>query len=556
MFGSKNKFEKTALPGLMMKHELMISDLIEHAAKVHSTREIFSLNTDGKSTHTYTWADCAVRVRKLANALIKAGIKPGDRVATIAWNNYRHIEIYYAVSSIGAIVHTINPRLKPEQIAWMIGHAEDKMVMFDNTFGPIIDGISKACKSVKKWVAMCDKESLPKYKTKVMDYESFIEKASDQIEWPRFDENTACTLCYTSGTTGDPKGVLYSHRSTILHAMAGSFKDVIGAGSRDVILGVVPMFHVSAWGLVYSAAMIGAKLVMPGPGLDGKNLTDMINGHGVTLMAGVPTVWLGIYNHVKQTGEKLPTVNKALVGGSALPESLLRAYEQELNIPMQQGWGMTETSPLGTTYAAHPDTDISDYESTVAHKLLAGRRIFGVDMRIVDDEGNILPEDGETSGHLQVRGPWISSGYFKGAGAESFTDDGWFATGDVSALHPNGFMEITDRSKDVIKSGGEWVSSIDVENAACDHPDVAMAACIGVRHEKWQERPMLIVQPVPGKSPNKDEIKSCIEAKCAKWWMPDAIEFEDELPLGATGKILKRELKLKYKDYDLEAAKS
>ena len=540
------------MQGLMMKRELMISDLIEHAAKVHGTREIYTLNTD-MSEHRYTWADCARRARKLANALLEAGVKPGDRVATIAWNNYRHIEIYYAVSGIGAIVHTINPRLDPKQIAWMTGHAEDKFVLFDNTFGPIVDGVSAACPTVEKWIALCDKDGLPDYKTDVVDYESFIADGADTIDWPVFDENTACTLCYTSGTTGDPKGVLYSHRSTVLHAMAGAFNDVIGGGSNDSILAVVPMFHVSAWGLVYSAAMVGAKLVMPGPGLDGPNLTKMINQESVTLMAGVPTVWLGIYNHLKSSGETIPTVKKALVGGSALPESLLRAYEQDLGIPMQQGWGMTETSPLGTTYCPFPGTDMSDYDSTVKHKLFAGRRIFGVEMRIVDDEDNQLPEDGETSGHLHVRGPWVASGYFKGAGSEAFTDDGWFRTGDVGALHPEGYLEITDRSKDVIKSGGEWVSSIDVENAACDHPDVAMAACIGLRHEKWQERPFLIVQPVPGKTPDLDEIKSCISAKCAKWWLPDAIVFEEALPLGATGKILKRKLKEKYMDFDLEA---
>jgi fatty-acyl-CoA synthase len=541
------------MQGLMMKQELMISDLIEHAAVVHGDREIFTLNSD-LSEHRYTWADCAKRVRKLANALLAAGIKKGDRVATIAWNNYQHIEVYYAVSSIGAVVHTINPRLKPEQISWMVNHAEDSFLIFDNTFGPIIDAVSASCKSVKKWIAICDDAGLPDYKTDVQSYESFIDGASDEIVWPRFDENTACTLCYTSGTTGDPKGVLYSHRSTIIHAMAGSFKDVIGAGSTDVILAVVPMFHVSAWGLVYSAAMVGAKLVMPGPGLDGANLSRIINAEGVTLMAGVPTVWLGIYNYVKANDLSLPSVKKALVGGSALPESLLRAYELDLGIPMQQGWGMTETSPLGTTYAPHPGTNYPDYDSTVEHKLYAGRRIFGVDMRIVDDEGTVLPQDGKAEGHLHVRGPWVASGYFKGAGQESFTSDGWFATGDVSILHPNGYMEITDRSKDVIKSGGEWISSIEVENAASDHPDVAMAACIGVRHEKWQERPLLIVQAVEGKSPDHDEIRECIAAKCAKWWMPDAIVFRDSLPIGATGKILKRELKEIYKDFDLEKA--
>lgn len=540
------------MQGLMMKHELMISDLLEHAAKVHKTREIYSRNSDG-SEFRYTWDDCAKRTKKLANALLAAGVKKGDRVATIAWNNHRHIEIYYAVSSIGAIVHTINPRLDPKQIAWMTGHAEDKFVMFDTTFAPIVNGIHAACPTVEKWICLTDKNGMPDFQADVLDYESFIADHSDEIEWERFDENTACTLCYTSGTTGNPKGVLYSHRSTTLHAMAACFTDVIGGGSNDTILGVVPMFHVSAWGLVYSAAMVGAKLVMPGPNLDGASLTDMINQEGVTLMAGVPTVWLGIYNHLKATGGSIPKVKKALVGGSALPESLLRAYEQDLGIAMQQGWGMTETSPLGTTYSPFPGTDLSDYEGTVKHKLMAGRRLFGVDLRIVDDEGNQLPENGETSGHLQVRGPWIASGYYKGAGADSFTDDGWFQTGDVGALHPEGYLEITDRSKDVIKSGGEWVSSIEVENAAMDHPEVAMAACIGVRHEKWQERPMLIVQAVPGCTPNIDEIKSCISAKCAKWWMPDAIVFKDELPLGATGKILKRKLKEEYKDFDLEA---
>ncbi|RKQ71462.1 fatty-acyl-CoA synthase [Litorimonas taeanensis] len=536
------------MQGLMMKHELMISDLIEHAATVHKDREIYTLNTD-LTEHRYTWNECAIRVRKLANALLAAGVKKGDRIATIAWNNYRHVEIYYAVSSIGAIVHTINPRLKPQQIAWMINHAEDTMLMFDTTFGPIIDGVSALCPTVKKWVCLTDNNGMPEYKTDVQDYESFIAEGSETINWERFDENTACTLCYTSGTTGDPKGVLYSHRSTILHAMAGSMHDVIGGGACDSVLAVVPMFHVSAWGLVYSAAMVGAKLVLPGPGLDGPNMCKMITQEEVTLMAGVPTVWLGIYNHAKANGIELTTVKKALVGGSALPESLLRAYELDLGIPMQQGWGMTETSPLGVTYSPYPGTENNSFEDSVSTKLLAGRRIFGVDMRIVDDEDNILPQDGKAEGHLHVRGPWISSGYFKGAGEDSFTNDGWFRTGDVAVLHPTGYLEITDRSKDVIKSGGEWVSSIEVENAASDHPEVAMAACIGITHEKWQERPFLIVQPVPGKSPDKEEIKACIAKKCAKWWLPDEIVFQDELPLGATGKILKRELKTIYKDH-------
>lgn len=538
--------------GQMMDHQLMISDLIEHAGRNHSTQEIFTRETDG-SDHRYTWGDCADRARQLANALIKAGVRPGDKVATIAWNNYRHLEIYYAASGIGAIVHTINPRLKPEQIVWMVNHAEDHWMMFDTTFAPLIDGMSSHCPQIKGWVAMCDQKNMPELKTDLLCYEDMIADEPAIIEWPRFDENTACSLCYTSGTTGNPKGVLYSHRSTILHAWAASSKDVIGISATDVILAVVPMFHISAWGLVYSCAMMGAKIVMPGPELDGKSLTGMIRGEEVTLMAGVPTVWLGILNHLKEVGGKLPSVKAALVGGSALPETLLRAYENDLGIPMIQGWGMTEMSPLGVTNTPLPGHDTLSHDEKVAIKLLAGRAIFGVEMRIVDDKGNELPRNGEADGHLHVRGPWVAKAYYKNDGGDAFTGDGWFRTGDVATLHPSGHLEIIDRSKDVIKSGGEWISSIEVENAAMNHKDVAMAACIGLPHEKWQERPLLIVQPVPGSKPDPEEIKQVIATKCAKWWVPQDIVYKDNLPLGATGKVLKRELKIEYKEYKLSS---
>ena len=538
--------------GQMMDHQLMISDLIEHAGRNHSTQEIFTRETDG-SDHRYTWGDCADRARQLANALIKAGVRPGDKVATIAWNNYRHLEIYYAASGIGAIVHTINPRLKPEQIVWMVNHAEDHWMMFDTTFAPLIDGMSSHCPQIKGWVAMCDQKNMPELKTDLLCYEDMIADEPAIIEWPRFDENTACSLCYTSGTTGNPKGVLYSHRSTILHAWAASSKDVIGISATDVILAVVPMFHISAWGLVYSCAMMGAKIVMPGPELDGKSLTGMIRGEEVTLMAGVPTVWLGILNHLKEVGGKLPSVKAALVGGSALPETLLRAYENDLGIPMIQGWGMTEMSPLGVTNTPLPGHDTLSHDEKVAIKLLAGRAIFGVEMRIVDDKGNELPRNGEADGHLHVRGPWVAKAYYKNDGGDAFTGDGWFRTGDVATLHPSGHLEIIDRSKDVIKSGGEWISSIEVENAAMNHKDVAMAACIGLPHEKWQERPLLIVQPVPGSKPDPEEIKQIIATKCAKWWVPQDIVYKDNLPLGATGKVLKRELKIEYKEYKLSS---
>ena len=536
--------------GLMMNQQLMISDLLVHAETAHGTREIFSRETDG-SDFTYTWADCARNARKLANAAKAAGMAAGDRFATIAWNNRRHVEIYYGISGVEGVVHTINPRLDPKQIAWMVNHAGDKFVAFDLTFAPIIAGIAAHCPNVERWIALCEPDQLPDLPVEVESYDAFIGDASPELEWPRFDENTASALCYTSGTTGDPKGVLYSHRSTVLHAMAAGQVDVLNLSAKSVILAVVPMFHVSAWGLVYAAAMVGAKLVMPGPNLDGPSLVDMINDQEVTVMCGVPTVWLGVLGHLRESGKTIPSVQGATSGGSALPESLLRAYEQELGVPLRQGWGMTETSPLGTVNAPLPGADDLPYDDTVQTKLYAGRRIFGVDLRIVDDEDNLLPNNGEATGHLHVRGPWVASGYFRGEDDGKWTDDGWFRTGDVAALHPNGYLEITDRSKDVIKSGGEWISSIEVENAAMNHPDVAMAACIGVRHQKWQERPLLVVQPVPGKTPDAAEVKAEVEKACAKWWVPDEVVVMDALPIGATGKVLKRKIKERYKGVDL-----
>ena len=538
------------MQGLMMQRELMISDLLRHAEVAHGTREIFSRETDG-TDFVYTWADCARNARKLANALVEDGLEAGERVATIAWNNRRHIEIYYGVSGVQGIVHTINPRLDPKQIAWMINHAEDSVVMFDLTFAPIVGAIAAMCPTVRRWVPMCEAAQKPDIPVDMTAYDEFIADASDVLVWPRFDENAGAALCYTSGTTGDPKGVLYSHRSTVLHAMTAGQTDVLGLSVTSNVLAVVPMFHVSAWGLIYAAAMVGAKLVMPGPNLDGPSLVEMINKEEVSVMCGVPTVWLGVLNALRESGGSIPTVKTATSGGSALPESLLRAYEQELGIPLRQGWGMTETSPIGVINAPMPGQDAMEYDELVPTKLLAGRMLFGVDLRIVNDEDVLLENDGETSGHLHVRGPWVASEYFKIGKTDAFTEDGWFRTGDVAAIHSNGYLEITDRSKDVIKSGGEWISSIEVENAAMNHPDVAMAACIGVRHQKWQERPLLVVQPVPGTTPDKDEIRAHILKDCAKWWLPDEIVFMDELPIGATGKILKRKIKAVYKDVDL-----
>jgi acyl-CoA synthetase (AMP-forming)/AMP-acid ligase II len=535
----------------MMDCPLMISDLLKHAANCHGDQEIVTRLPESGEIHRQGYHETHERTKQLANALsTKLGIREGERVATIAWNSHRHFELYYGISGIGAVVHTVNPRLDPKQLIWMLGHAEAKAVFFDTTFAPLIDAIAAHCPTVKNWVLMTGAEHADCAKTDCLTYEELIGDQSTDYDWPVFDENAAAALCYTSGTTGDPKGVLYSHRSTILHAMASSASDVIGVGARGTLLPVVPMFHVNAWGIPYAAAMNGAKLIMPGARMDGPGLHELIESENVNYVAGVPTVWLALLNYLEQEGKRIDTVERVLIGGSALPEALLRAYEDKYDVVMQQGWGMTEMSPLGTVNAALPRHDNLSREDQVKIKLKQGRLVFGVGMRIVDDEGTELPWDGESSGHVQVRGPWVASGYFRGAGAESFTDDGWFKTGDVAYLDGEGFMTITDRSKDVIKTGGEWISSIDLENAAMGHPDVAMAAAVGMPHPKWQERPLMVVQLKPGATANPDSIIDFLRGEVPKWWLPDAIEFIDEIPLGATGKMLKTRLREIYAGYE------
>jgi len=535
----------------MMDCPLMISDILVHAANCHGDQEIVTRLPESGDIHRQNYRDTHERTKQLANALEKGlKIREGDRVATIAWNSHRHFELYYAISGIGAVVHTVNPRLDPKQIVWMLEHAGAKAVFFDKQFAPLVDAISKACKTVKTWVLMSDKTHSDAVSTKHKTYEELIAGYKADYDWPVFDENAAAGLCYTSGTTGDPKGVLYSHRSNVLHAMATSASDVIGVGARGILMPVVPMFHVNAWGIPYAAPMNGAKLIMPGPGLDGASLHELIESEGVNYVAGVPTVWLGLLNYLEANNKRIDTIKRVLIGGSALPEALLRAYEDKYGVVMQQGWGMTEMSPLGTVNAALPKHDSLDREEEIKIKLKQGRLVFGVGMRIVDDEGKELPWDGKSSGHVQVRGPWIASSYFRGAGAESFTKDGWFKTGDVAHLDGDGFMVITDRSKDVIKTGGEWISSIDLENAAMGHPDVALAAAVGMPHPKWQERPLLIVQLKEGAEPNAESILDYLRGEVPKWWVPDAVEFIDEMPIGATGKILKTKLREIYKDYE------
>ena len=540
--------------GLMMNMPLLISSLIRHASEHHSDTEIVSRLTEG-GIHRYTYSDAHTRSRQLANALLKLGIKPSDRVGTLAWNGFRHFETYFAVSGMGAVLHTINPRLFPEQIAYIVNHADDQYVFFDITFAPLIDAIAPHCEKVKGWVAMTDRAHLPAMETSgVLCYEELIAASSDQYEWPTLDENTASSLCYTSGTTGNPKGVLYSHRTTILHTYAIALPDVMNLSARDVILPVVPMFHVNAWGTPYACAMVGAKIVFPGAGLDGASLHELFENEGVTLSAGVPTVWLGLLNYVKQNNLKFSTMNRTVIGGSACPPAMIKTFQDDYGVRVLHAWGMTELSPLGTLNTFKEKHFKLSEAERFAIQQKQGRAIFGVEMRIVGSDGKDLPHDGKAFGDLLVRGPWIVREYFKSEGGNPLTPDGWFPTGDVATVDPDGFMQITDRSKDVIKSGGEWISSIDLENLALAHPDVAEAAVIGIVHPKWDERPLLIVVKKAGAVVSKDDLLKFFEGKIAKWWMPDDVAFVDQLPHTATGKLLKTKLREDFKDYRLPTA--
>jgi 3-(methylthio)propionyl---CoA ligase len=540
--------------GLMMNLPLLISSLIRHASEHHGDTEIVSRLTEG-GIHRYTYADAHKRSRQLANALLSLGIKPGDRVGTLAWNNFRHFETYFAVSGMGAVLHTINPRLFPEQIAYIVNHADDQYVFFDITFAPLIDGLAPHCKTVKGWVAMTDRAHMPAMKTGgILCYEDLVAAASDRYEWPTFDENTASSLCYTSGTTGNPKGVLYSHRTTILHTYAIALPDVMNLSARDAILPVVPMFHVNAWGTPYACAMVGAKIVFPGPGLDGASLYELFETEGVTLSAGVPTVWLGLLTYVKQNNLKFSTMNRTVIGGSACPPAMIKTFQDEFGVRVLHAWGMTELSPLGTLNTFKEKHFKLSEAERFAIQQKQGRAIFGVEMRIVGADGKDLPHDGKAFGDLLVRGPWIVREYFKSEGGDPLTSDGWFPTGDVATIDPDGFMQITDRSKDVIKSGGEWISSIDLENLAVAHPAVAEAAVIGVVHPKWDERPLLIVVKKPGAAVTRDELLKFFEGKIAKWWMPDDVAFVDQLPHTATGKLLKTKLREDFSDYRFPTA--
>ena len=542
------------MQGLMMDMPLLISDLIRHAERHHGAGEIVSKTVEDGALHRYTYRDAHRRARRLADVLKGLGVGAQDRVATLAWNGFRHFEIYYAVAGSGAVIHTINPRLFPDQIAYIANHAEDKVVFFDLSFAPLVEKLASQLKSVKHFVAMTDASHLPKNNIpNLRCYEDLVEKSSEAYDWPSFDERTAACLCYTSGTTGNPKGALYTHRSTILHAYAAALPDALNVSARDVILPVVPMFHVNAWGMPYSCALTGAKLVFPGQHLDGRSLHQLFEAEGVTMSAGVPTVWLGLLNYMKEQKLGFSTLKRVVIGGSACPPAMIRAFQEDFGVEVLHAWGMTEMSPLGTVSTFKRKQLGQSKEQRYAVQNKQGRTIYGVDLRVVDENGADLPWDGHAIGDLQVRGPWVIRSYFKGEGGDPLVKDargaGWFPTGDVVNIDPEGFIQITDRSKDVIKSGGEWISSIDLENIAIAHPAIAEAAVIGVRHPKWDERPIVVAVKKPGQNVSKEELLKFYEGKIAKWLMPEDVVFVNELPHTATGKLSKLTLRQQFKDY-------
>jgi acyl-CoA synthetase (AMP-forming)/AMP-acid ligase II len=536
--------------GLMMNRPLLIGSIARHALRWHSKREIVSVTAD-RPRHRYTYAEAFGRAQKLSNVLIQAGMQHGDRIATLAWNDFRHFEVYYGVSCAGFVCHTINPRLFEDQIEYIVNHAEDRWLFLDPAFVPLVEKIQSKLKTIERYVVLTDDAHMPATTLpNAISYEALIAPASDQCDWPEFDENYASSLCYTSGTTGDPKGVLYSHRSTVLHSLGSAVPDANNLSSKDVVLTIVPMFHVNAWGLPYTAAMVGAKLVFPGPKMgDPETLCDLIESEGVTFAAAVPTVWQGMAAYLEKTGKHPAPLKRVVAGGSAMPLALMDHLRNKYGVEVIHAWGMTENSPIGTVCVLTPDANALPAEQRNALRAKQGRCVFGVEMKIVDDNDNELPHDGKAFGALKIRGPWVASSYFKRDDSAAFDENGWFSTGDVATIDPLGYMQITDRTKDVIKSGGEWISSIELENLAVAHPAVAQAAVISVAHPKWQERPLLVVVSKPGQTVTREELLEFYAGKVAKWWIPDDVVFVDKLPLTATGKLSKLQLREQFKDY-------
>ena len=540
--------------GLMQSQQLLISSLIEFAELHHGDGEIVSRRVEG-DIHRYTYKDVAKRSRQVAGALDGLNVPFSGRVATLAWNGYRHLELYFGVSGSGRVLHTLNPRLHPDQIVWIANHAEDAVLCFDMSFLPIVKAVHGRCTTIKHYVAMCDAAKLPVDSgiPGLLSYEAWIGAQTGNYKWPSFDENSASSMCYTSGTTGNPKAALFSHRSTLLHAFAAALPDAMCISARDTILPVVPMFHANAWGVPYSAAMTGAKMVFPGPAMDGKSIFELIESEKVNFAAGVPTIWQMLLSHMQAGGLRFSTLKRTVIGGAACPPALIAAFNDDYGVEVLHAWGMTEMSPLGTVCTLKNKHLTMTSDEKMKIRLKQGRGIFGVDMKIVDGAGQDLPWDGKTYGDLMVKGPWIISDYFKGEGGSPLVD-GWFPTGDVATIDADGYMQITDRSKDVIKSGGEWISSIDVENIAMAHPAVAMAACIGIKHPKWDERPIIAVVKKAGSEVSSDELIKFYDGRLAKWQIPDDVVFVDAIPLGATGKMQKTKLREMLKDYKLPDA--
>ncbi len=536
--------------GLMQQQPLMISSIIEFAERWYPSVEVVSRTVEGP-IHRYTYQDMGVRARQLADSLKRLGVGHGDRVGTLAWNGYRHQELYYGVSGSGAVLHTVNPRLFKEQLAYVINHAGDKVIFTDLTFVPLLEGLAEQLSSIEHYVIMTDREHMPETTLdSVVCYEDFIASGNENYEWPIFDENSASSICYTSGTTGNPKGVVYSHRSSVIHAMGSAIPNALNLSGNDSILLVVPQFHVNSWGVSYAAPMNGCKLVLPGPAMDGASIHTLLEQEKCTLSLAVPTVWMMLTGYLRESGAQLPNMKRVVIGGSAVPEAMIRSFEQDYGVSVIHAWGMTETSPLGTLNFLMPHLQDLDYEDQMPVKLKQGKPLFGIDIRIIDDEGNPLLHDGIAFGRLQTRGHWVTSGYFNDEENQAFTADGWFDTGDVATIDKDGYMMITDRTKDVIKSGGEWISSIEIENLAVGHPAVAEAAVIAIPHPKWDERPLVVAVIANGQQTDKDELLAHLAKGLAKWQVPDDVVFVDELPHGATGKLNKLKLREDFTNYE------
>ena len=540
--------------GLMQDWPLTVDKILDHAKNWHPNREVVTRSVEGPIERT-TYGAIHGRAKRVSNALRAWGVQPGDRIATLAWNTGDHIETWYGIMGIGAVCHTLNPRLFPEQLVYIINHAGDRIIFVDLTFVPLLDAILPHCPSVERVVVMTDRDHMPQTKLPVVEcYETVLEQSSEDIEWGGFDEQTACGLCYTSGTTGNPKGVLYSHRSNFIHTLLGLQSTVLGATPKEVILPVVPMFHANAWGIAFGGPAAGSKLVMPGARMDGPAIYELLETEGVTFSAAVPTVWQGLLNHLRENNLKLSTVKRVLIGGAAVPESMIRAFHDEFGVEVLQGWGMTETSPIGTLSNMTPELAALPFEEQLKWRVKQGTPPLGVELKLKNYAGQEMPHDGSTYGRLMIKGPTIARAYFRDEGGEILDNEGFFDTGDVSTIDDHGFMQITDRAKDVIKSGGEWISSIEIENLAVGHPKVALAAVIGSAHPKWDERPVLLIKLKEGEAEDKQEHLDFLVGKIAKWWMPDDVVFLADIPLGATGKIDKKLLREQMKDYRLPTA--